>query len=249
MGTSPVAIWRGLRLSEHILTGMVLTVLLNREETQRRAGRQFPTVIQWWHRRLCKILGIELEITGDMTDGQALLVANHVSWIDIPIIGAVTNTTFLSKSEVRKWPLIGWLAGSAGTLFISRGNGATSELAVKMSQTISGKERPVLVFPEGTTTDGTEVKRFFPRLFSVATDAGIPVQPIAIRYTCEGHLDTRAAYIDDDSFPVHLAQTLKRKPSHKVQITFCEPIQPDGQSRKELAEITRERIVEALEAA
>jgi 1-acyl-sn-glycerol-3-phosphate acyltransferase len=249
MATSPVAIWRGLRLSEHIMTGMFLTILLNREENQRRNGRQFPTVIQWWHRRLCKILGIELEITGNIADGHTLLVANHVSWIDIPVIGAITNTIFLSKSEVRKWPLIGWLAGAAGTLFFSRGSGATNELVEKMSQHISEKGRPVLVFPEGTTTDGTEVKRFFPRLFSVVTDAGIPVQPIAIRYTCEGHLDTRAAYIDDDSFPVHLGQTLKRKPSSKVQITFCEPIQPDGLSRKELADITRERIVEALEAA
>jgi len=135
-----------------------------------------------WAIALLASLGVEVE--ADLTHALpgALLVANHISWIDIYVINAALPAAFVSKEEVRHWPLIGWLAAKNDTVFLRRGSRGHARI---INQEIAGlldKGRYVAVFPEGTTTDGTHLLHFHAALIQPALAAGRPVLPIAISY-------------------------------------------------------------------
>ena len=135
-----------------------------------------------WAIALLASLGVEVE--ADLTHALpgALLVANHVSWIDIYVINAALPAAFVSKEEVRHWPLIGWLAAKNDTVFLRRGSRGHARI---INQEIAGlldKGRYVAVFPEGTTTDGTHLLHFHAALIQPALAAGRPVLPIGISY-------------------------------------------------------------------
>lgn len=235
--------WRVIRLALHILVGLVLTPLV----ATRHAGgirRSNPYVTSWWHNRLIDILGVHVTVAGYRPQPPALLVSNHVSWLDIIVLGALTHTVFLSKDEVRQWPLIGWLAARAGTLFIRRGNGETASI----TEQIAGRLRDqglLTLFPEGTTTDGREVRPFFSRLFAAAVDTGTDVVPVAIRYHVDGAFDPVAPYTGDQSLVDNLRGMIGR-PRTEVHVVFCPPLSLKGQTRKQAAEAARNAIVGAL---
>lgn len=236
--------WRVVRLTLHVLFGLVLTPLV----LTRHAGgtlRTNPHVTSWWHNRLCDILGISLTVEGYRPRSPALLVSNHVSWLDIIVLGGLTPTDFLSKDEVRRWPVIGWLAARTGTLFIRRGHGQ----AGAVGEQIAGRLRAqglLTLFPEGTTTDGRSVRPFFSRLFAAAVDTGTDVVPVALRYHIDGLHDPVAPYIGDQSLAANLAGLLRRERT-QIHVTFGNPIVLQGHSRKEVAELARAAIVEALQ--
>ncbi|MEJ2388486.1 MAG: lysophospholipid acyltransferase family protein [Chromatiaceae bacterium] len=174
---------RGVRVSEHLLTGGAIALALS---TGHRFGWRpvwLPAVVRWWHRRLCRALELKVRVTGELAE-RALLVANHISWLDIHVLGGQGQIGFLSKAEVRDWPLIGWMAETAGTLFIARGGNQAGELVQQIADHIRSKGR-LAIFPEGTTTDGTSIKRFHPRLFGAAGQraaGGVdPTRRIAVR--------------------------------------------------------------------
>ena len=108
----------------------------------------------------------------------AYLVSNHISWLDVLVIGSIRPVCFLAKSEISQWPLIGYLARRAGTLFIKRGQGVQS--ATRAVTDCLRHGHSVVVFPEGTTSDGSQVKPFYPRLFSVVENHETMVQPLAL---------------------------------------------------------------------
>jgi 1-acyl-sn-glycerol-3-phosphate acyltransferase len=237
------ALWRGARLVEHLLTGSLLTLALTL--WRPHAGRRTPAaVVGWWHRRLCRILGVRPQVQGPVPAARGLLVANHVSWLDIPVLGGLVPVDFVSKMEVRGWPLVGWLAAAAGTLFIDRGRGDTGRLDRQMRLSFQ-QRRAVLLFPEGTTTDGSGVRAFFPRLFRVALEAGEPVTPVALRYVAGGEPSRAAPFIGDDSFPGHLRRML-REPATDVLIRFRDPVRAADPTRRSLACGAREQIQDAL---
>ena len=170
---------RLLLLGLHILAGLLIATALGPGRRRRYVSTR-PLV--WWSRGLCRILGVRLRTSGTAHDGSALFVANHISWLDIFCIATVCPTQFLAKQEVAGWPLFGWLCRRAGTAFIRRGGDhgageATEQLVWRLRQ----GER-VSVFPEGTSTIGETVRRFYPRLFQAALLARCPVQAIALRY-------------------------------------------------------------------
>ena len=173
-----------------------------------------------------------------------LLVSNHVSWLDIVVLGGLTHTDFLSKHEVRKWPLIGWLAARAGTLFIRRGNGETATISAQIAQRLR-EDGLLTLFPEGTTTDGREVRPFFSRLFAAAIDTGTDVMPVALRYHIDGAFDPVAPYTDKQSLGANLRGLIGRERT-QVHVVFGEPISLRDHSRKEVAELARSAIVDAL---
>ena len=170
----------------------------------------------------------------------ALLVANHISWLETIAIGSIFPTRFLAKNELRRWPLIGSLTALSGTLFIHRGSRrALQRSQTTISQALSEGQR-VMVFPEGTTTDGSSVGRFRPALFETARSAGCPIQPIAISYRSAQRSDPIAPYIDDDKFVPHLWRVLKRGNTH-VHLHFCQPLH-SRETRQTLADICQARI-------
>ncbi len=201
-------------------------------------------VFAWWHGCLMRILNFQIVSTGTIPAAPVLLVANHISWVDIPLLGHVAQARFLSKDDVRHWPVIGWLASSTGTLFIKRGGGQTGEVAAAIKQYLQSDDI-LAIFPEGTTTDGREVRPFFPRLFSAVVDSEIAVVPVVIRYHVDGEHDLLAPFVGDQSLVENLLGLLSR-PVNQVNICFHEPVLHDGESRKALAEKVRNVIVSSL---
>lgn len=236
-------LWRLLRVLLHLLAGTLLALLI---APFQRPDRPHPTprIVLWWLRRLCHLLGLQIRVRGDIPNEPHLLVANHISWLDIPVLGSLMLTSFISKQEVRNWPLIGWLAARACTLFIRRGAGQTDQLKAQMQAKLDLGNQ-VLLFPEGTTGNGEEVGPFFPRLLAIAQETGQPIQPVALRFSQNGELSRAAPYIGDDILMPHLWRVLSQD-SIEVEVCFTQPLHINGQSRKELALQARNQIVAAL---
>ena len=145
-------IFRVARIVLYLLWGFVLAFLLGAFWSPYRPG--VLAAKQHWCRHFLRILGVELTVTGTAVETPVFLVSNHVSWLDIPLIASQRHLYFLSKAEVGDWPLIGTLARAMGTLFIKRGSGESSRKAREIGDRLK-QGHTVLVFPEGTTTDGT----------------------------------------------------------------------------------------------
>lgn len=221
----------------HIGTGFVVAfatgaLFVRHRPVQRRAAR-------WWLARLTRVLNLEIEVHGAPAVQPALFVSNHVSWLDIPVLGGAAPVHFLSKAEVADWPLIGRLATAAGTLYIRRGHGQVRERARQIAQHIA-QGRSVLVFPEGTTTDGSDVRTFHSPLFAAASDGGHAVQPVAIRYlAADGGGHALAPFIDEDEFHTHLWRLLAED-RVRVQVHFLAPLASDD--HRELAATAHARV-------
>jgi 1-acyl-sn-glycerol-3-phosphate acyltransferase len=228
----------------HVLLGAVLTPII---VTRQVSGemRTHAEITSWWHNRLADVLGVQITVTGYRPHAPALLVSNHVSWLDIVVLGGLTHTDFLSKYEIREWPLIGWLAARSGTLFIRRGHGEAGAISEQIAQRLREK-RILTLFPEGTTTDGREVRPFFSRLFGAALDTGTDVVPVALRYHIDGEHDPVAPYTDQQSLGENLLGLILRRRT-TVHVVFGEPIVLQGHSRKQIAELARGNILHALQ--
>jgi 1-acyl-sn-glycerol-3-phosphate acyltransferase len=235
---------RVVLITVHVLLGILLTPLVARRHADG-CLRTNPRVTAWWHNRLADILGVGITVAGPRPEAPALLASNHVSWLDIVVLGGLTETGFLSKYEIRRWPVVGWLAARSGTLFIRRGSGE----ARRVSDDIAARLRDdslVTLFPEGTTTDGRQVRPFFSRLFGAALDTRTRVVPVALRYHVHGEHDGVAPYTDDQTLVQNLRGLLTREKS-QVHVTFGTPITIDDHSRKQVAEIARATIIDALQ--
>lgn len=169
-----------------------------------------------------RCLGFRMTLHGELAQEPVLFVSNHISWSDIPILGGMTPLRFLSKAEVGCWPVIGWLAVQAGTLFIQRGSGKALKTRQEITATLR-QGQSVLVFPEGTTTSGLTVLPFHARLLHSAAEAGVPIQPISIGYLRDGQPDHLAPFIGDDEFHHHLLRML-RQPAVAVGVIFHPPV-------------------------
>jgi 1-acyl-sn-glycerol-3-phosphate acyltransferase len=240
----PRALWRVLRLGGHLLAGTLLTLAFARRRPDG-SYRYRPGIVQWWHRRACRILALRVEVSGRAPAGSALLVANHVSWLDVPVLGGLGRVAFLSKAEVRAWPLVGWLAAAAGTQFIARGSGEASAVGERIGNHLLD-HGCLALFPEGTTTDGSLVKPFFPRLLAAASASGVPVVPVALRFERDGALDPVAPFVGEETILRHLRRVLTAR-EFRVKVAFCEPLDPARFDRRGLATRARGAIVEALD--
>ena len=175
--------WRLLRVTFHVLHGMAIVALrFPALDAPRRQQR-----IAWWSRGLLRAIGVTLVPDGEPRAGANLLVVNHVSWLDIAAVHAVCpRARFVSKADVRHWPLLGWLIASVGTLFIERERKRDALRVVhQIAQALQSGET-VAVFPEGTTGDGRALLPFHANLLQAAIAAEVPVQPVALRYTEPG---------------------------------------------------------------
>lgn len=180
----------------HLIQGVLTTALVFpfcRKDTQL-------ALRQRWSRRLLAILGIRLQVEGPPIEPGCLLVANHISWVDIFVINALSPSAFVSKTEVRAWPIVGWLAARNDTVFLRRGSRGHAKIVNAEIAALLKAGRNVAVFPEGTTTDGSHVLHFHAALLQPAIAAGKPVQPLAISYHAPDGTPSRApAYVGEVS--------------------------------------------------
>ncbi|WP_252274472.1 lysophospholipid acyltransferase family protein [Pseudomonas subflava] len=238
--------FRLARLAAVLLLGVALAGVVAAAERLRRNDlmglRQRLT--RWFLARLSGALPFEVKVRGELPSGPHLWVGNHVSWTDIPLLGQLLPISFLSKAEVRTWPLAGWLAHKAGTLFIRRGSGDSALLARQLHRHLEAG-RQLVIFPEGTTTDGQQVRTFHGRLLTGAIEAGVPLQPVAIRYLRDGEIDPIAPFISDDDLPSHLLRLFKAERA-VVEIQLLAPIASTGQERNALARQAQRAVQTAL---
>lgn len=237
------AVARLLRLLAHILAGLG-TVLL-------RFPRMAPEVqharVQVWSRELLAHAGIALEIRGTPpVSGPVLLVANHLSWLDISVMHAARHCRFISKSDVERWPVIGRLATAAGTLYIERSTRRDAMRIVRLMQEALARREVLGVFPEGTTADGTELLPFHANLLQAAVLADAPVQPVGLRFVdrATGHPSADALYVGDDTLLASLWRVLRAEPMVAV-VHYGKPERAAGRDRRVWAEDLR-RAVDAL---
>ena len=140
--------------------------------------------MQWWSARLLRLAGLQLRVGGAARPGAALLLANHVSWLDVAAIhSAAPHARFVAKAELRRWPLLGWMSRAAGTLFIERERKRDALRVVHQLASALGDGDSVVVFPEGTTGDGRTLLPFHANLLQAAIATGTPMQPVALRYS------------------------------------------------------------------
>jgi 1-acyl-sn-glycerol-3-phosphate acyltransferase len=239
-------IGRTLRVVAVVGLGLLLALAMSalawlpgaeQTERQQRWTRLFM-------RQLSAALPFRITVHGALPGRPLLWVGNHVSWTDIALLGSLQPLSFLSKADVRGWPLLGWLAQQAGTLFIRRGAG-DSELTRRQMTLRLRQGMPLLMFPEGTTTDGRGLRTFHGRLLASAQDAGVAVQPVAIRYLRDGHADPLAPFIGDDDLLSHLRRLLAADVA-EVHIHLLAPIPSLDKPRALLALECQEAIRLAL---
>jgi len=174
-----LALWRLLRLIAHVGAGLWMVHL--RFKGLPPAGRH--AAIQAWSARTLKILGIELTHLGTPRPGAKLVLANHVSWLDIAAVHAVMpEARFVSKADIKHWPLVGALVEAAGTLFIERSSKRDALRVVHQTAAALKEGDTVAVFPEGTTGAGPELLPFHANLLQAAIATEVPVQPLLLRW-------------------------------------------------------------------
>lgn len=235
--------YRFARLGLHLVEGAVLAVFSGAAFVQYRPWQR--PVIRWWHRRFCNILNLDIRVHGTPVQGHAMWVSNHVSWMDIPVLGARFPVYFLSKAEVAEWPVVGWLARVAGTLFIRRGSGDAGQVGTQLAGHLRAG-RNVLFFPEGTTTDGHRLKRFFHKLFSAAVLADVPIQPVLVCYRDEDDaLHPHAPFVGDDEFLSHATDIL-RGGRIRVDVLVLPPEPVNGRDARTLARDVEGLMAQAL---
>jgi 1-acyl-sn-glycerol-3-phosphate acyltransferase len=241
-------LWRLLSLVVFLLLGGVMTLLLLPDMKHGIPGGRVQKARQWWYRQILRIMGVELVVHGQPADSASLWVSNHISWLDIPLLGSLAPLGFLSKAEIRQWPIIGWLASSTGTLFIERGGKNASQKAARAIAEHINQGHSILVFPEAMTTAGVTVKRFHPRLFAPAIDHALKVQPVAIRYFHDdGSRHERLPFIDQQPFFSNLWTVLGEKRS-RAEVTFFPPVDAGQYSeRRPLAEHVHAQVLKAFD--
>lgn len=199
---------------------------------------------RWFMARLTAALPFRVSVSGELPRQPMLWVSNHVSWTDIPLLGMLAPLSFLSKAEVRTWPVAGWLALKAGTLFIRRGSGDSKLIQKQMGNHLQ-QNNALVIFPEGTTTDGTGLRTFHGRLMSSAIDSGVLLQPVAIQYSRNGQPDPIAPFIGDDDLLSHLRRLFANEQGD-VHIQLLTPITTEGKERAALAYEAQQAVQIAL---
>ena len=201
--------------------------------------------MQYFCRRLCKVFNIEIQVHGEIPREPALWVSNHISWLDVAVLGSGARVFFLAKAEIEKWPLLGKLAKGGGTLFIKRGSGDSVKIREQMTEFLK-QDSPVLFFPEATTSDGTRIKKVHGRLLGAAIEAQRPVQVCLICYVNQqGELDTVAPFIGDTTFAKHVQNVLEM-PNVIAHLMALPAIDSTGHSVESLTEEVQSKMIEGL---
>ncbi len=235
---------RAIRLVVHLLYGGMLALFY-----PSLPVRFQKRIMHRWSVELLDVLHVRISVNGELPlheIKQGLIVANHISWLDVFVMASVLPMRFVAKSEVRSWPFIGWLCARANTIFIERGRRSDT-----LRTNLQGIEHLrsgncMAIFPEGTTSDGAQVRHFHASLLQPAIDSQTSIYPVAIHYHDKNNKPNfDAAYIDEMSFIQSLWKILSSPHLH-VRLTTTEALSTHAENRRELALEAHRRIAQAL---
>jgi 1-acyl-sn-glycerol-3-phosphate acyltransferase len=225
-----------------VLRGMLVCALMFPFMGPARRMRQ----VQLFSQRTLRSLGLRLEVTGSPHSGPVMLAANHVSWLDILAIDAVAPARFVSKADIRAWPLLGWMVSCGGTLFIERERKRDAMRVVHQVAAALREGDIIAMFPEGTTGSGEALLPFHANLLQAAVSTATAVQPVALRYSDAHHTPSKAApYIDQ----VTLVQSLwwvACADRLVVTVQLLPALDTTTLERREVSEQLRQNISQAL---
>ncbi|OYU11923.1 MAG: 1-acyl-sn-glycerol-3-phosphate acyltransferase [Comamonadaceae bacterium PBBC1] len=242
-----MAIWKFLRGLWHVFMGMwTIYARFPQLSPEQREAR-----VQAWALQFLALWGIHLKVLGQpVVNGPALIVANHISWLDILVMHAARHCRFVSKSDIRDWPLVGMLATGAGTLYIERTSRKDALRMVKDMAEAMKNGDVVAVFPEGTTSDGRELLPFHANLIQAAIAAEAPVQPVSLKFVdaATGQPSLAPCYIGDDTLVGSMWRTLSA-PAIIAVVHFGEPQAANGRDRRAWAQDLRKDIIGLRDAA
>ncbi len=237
------AVWRLCRCVVHGLHG--LWIALVRFPSLSVAARQQE--IRRWSAKMLRLIGIELRVEGTPAPGGVLLAANHISWLDIMVVHAVVpEARFVSKADVKAWPLVSRLVDSAGTLYLERERKRDALRVVHDMAEALRAGQTVAIFPEGTTSTGHGLLPFHANLLQAAIATAMPVQPVALRFSDRTHAVSEAMEFVGDTT---LARSLWQSACGDgvvARLVFLPPRATAGVDRRELAAALRADIGAAL---
>ena len=233
------AAWRLWRVMVHLAYGLwIIHRVFPGLSTAQQEAR-----VQAWAIAMLDRLALQLVVRGEPSNGPVLLAANHTSWADIVVMHAARHCRFISKSDVKQWPVVGTLATAAGTLFISRESPRDAMRVVHHMVECLQAGDVLAVFPEGTTGDGSVMLPFHGNLLQAAISAKAPVQPVALSFTdaVTGVHSFAPCFIGDDTLVQSLWRTLRADRLVAV-VQFGEPEWSDGRDRRQWALDLRQTI-------
>lgn len=241
----PVRLWRMLRLISHLLWGVLMTTWLY----PRYSRQQWVQATQRWSSTLLRIAQVRLHVVGkphQLYPPNTLLVANHVSWLDIFAMNSAVVSRFVAKAEIRDWPVIGRMVVNGGTLFIEREKRRdTARVTRTVSKALHDGDC-LAFFPEGTTANGLELKTFKSSMFQPAIEAGADVIPVALRYLdASGRVNLAASYAGDISL-LQCVWNIVSEPEIYAELIFGLPVSAAGKNRRELCQHAEMTIATAL---
>lgn len=235
--------WRYGRLALHIVQGL-LTVALVYPWCRRPAHQALR---RRWSAGMLRVLGIELEARGEAVAPGCMLVANHISWVDIFVINALAPAAFVSKAEVRNWPLTGWLAARNDTIFLRRGSRGHARIINAEIAALLDAGCNVAIFPEGTTTDGSHLLHFHAALLQPAIACGHPLQPLALQYRTPDDRFSRAPAYDGDLSLGECVANIVASRRTIARVSVAAPVPTcDGVDRRTLAAHAHAQIAAAI---
>lgn len=235
---------RIVRLILHLVRGMVLAAFIFPRATRARQQQ----LVRDWARGLLEVCGVKLIVhqQGEALERGVMLVGNHVSWLDIYVINAWQSVPFVAKAEVEKWPILGWLAKTIGTIFIRRNKRSDARRIVQQLADRLENGETICIFPEGTTSDGTSLLPFHANLLQAPVLARVAVQPICLLYAdAQGQQSLAPAYIGDISLLASLISILRAAPL-TAHLYVMAPLEACDQ-RRELAMRAQTAVQGALQ--
>lgn len=237
--------YRIVRMFLHLVVGLAASAVVF--PLVGRNGRL--AIFRRWSQTLLRILAVRVQVHGTppiQRTAPTMILSNHVSWLDIFLIASQVPSRFVAKSEIRRWPVVGWLIARQGTLFVERARRHdTARINDSVNEALN-KGYCAVVFPEGTTSDGTELRAFHASLLQpIVQTHGVAV-PVALRYvTADGGIDNAPAYVGERT----LWDSLKLIASQReliAEVHFLPAVPATGKHRRDLAEHTARLVAEAL---
>jgi 1-acyl-sn-glycerol-3-phosphate acyltransferase len=241
-------LWRLPLLVLHLFISLPLTLLVVTTfgpHVSFRGERLDHRLIRAWSAGLVRVFGMAVDARGTPLPGAVLLVANHITWMDIEIIHARRMANFVAKSEIAGWPIVGWLTTYAGTIFHRRGDPRSLESVQRTMVERLRDGHAVAVFPEGTTGRGDQIRTFHARIFAVCEAAGVPAQPVGLRFMRAGRPTYDPAFRPGENFLSNFVRLLGSPPTI-AELHFLEPLEVGVGGRRRAADVARTRIAETL---